>query len=159
MAKQILPDHLWSIIQPLLPPRPDQSKGGGQWRDDRAVLTGILFILRTGIAWQDLPGELDYGSGSTCWRRLRDWQKAGVWERVHQALLDRLRAGDRLVLKWAAIDSSSVRALKGGDSRGAIQPIEEKQARSIILWLTDEGYRLRRQSRRRTRMIPRWLWF
>jgi len=158
MAKQILPDGLWSIIQPLLPPRPDQSRGGGQWRDDRAVLSGILFILRTGMAWQDLPGELGYGSGSTCWRRLRDWQKSGVWGRIHQALLDRLRAGDRLVLKWAAIDSSSVRALKGGDSRDPTRPIEEKQARSIISWLTDEGYRLRRQSRLRTRMMPRWLW-
>src|ERR1700753_2740786 len=113
MAKQILPDGLWSIIQPLLPQKASQERGGGQWRDDRTVLMGILFVLRTGIAWQDLPAEMGFGSGSTCWRRLRDWQKAGVWDQVHQVLLDRLRKGDQLILKWAAIDSSSVRALKG----------------------------------------------
>lgn len=158
MAKQILPDGLWSIIHPLLPPRPPQPRGGGTWRDDRTVLTGILFVLRTGMAWQDLPSELGYGSGTTCWRRLRDWQKAGVWDRVHQTLLERLRAGDRLVLEWAAVDSASIRALKRGDRRDPIPPIEEKQAQSIISWLTDEGYRLRRQSRLRTRMTPRWLW-
>ena len=54
MAKQILPDGLWSIIQPLLPERPVQDRGGGRWLDDRTVLTGILFVLRTGMAWQDL---------------------------------------------------------------------------------------------------------
>lgn len=158
MAKQILPEALWDIIRPLLPPRPPRPRGGGAWLDDRAVITGILFVLRTGMSWQDLPAELGYGSGTTCWRRLRDWQKAGVWDRVHQTLLARLRAGDHLVFTWAAVDSSSVRALKRGDRQDPIQPIEEKQAQSIISWLTDEGYRLRRQSRQRTRMTPRWLW-
>jgi transposase len=77
------------------------------------VLNGILFVLTTGIAWQRLPQELGYGSGMTCWRRLRDWQQAGVWQQLHELLLTRLRQAGRLDLSRAICDSASLRALLG----------------------------------------------
>ncbi len=103
------------LIEPLIPGRPPPPSGrtGRPRRDDRAALEGILFVLATGIPWQRLPRELGYGSGSTCWRRLRDWQQAGVWSRLHQRVLDRL--GEHGQLDWSrtALDSVSVRAKKG----------------------------------------------
>lgn len=90
MAKPILDDELWEFIAPFLPP-PNLRRfryPGRKPLDDRQVLTGILFVLKTGIPWEDLPQEMDCGSGMTCWRRLRDWHEAGVWEDVHRALPD-----------------------------------------------------------------------
>jgi transposase len=86
--------------------------------DDRAVLSGILFVLYTGIPWEFLPQELGFGSGMTCWRRLRDWHAAGVWQRLHELLLGELRAADQLDFSRAVIDSSHVRATKGGPKTG-----------------------------------------
>ena len=85
---------------------------------DRAVLAGIVFVLSTGIRWNDLPLELGCGSGTTCWRRLRAWQRAGVWHELHRVVLDRL--GQAGVLDWsrAAVDSVSVRAKPGGEVTG-----------------------------------------
>ena len=74
--------------------------------DDRACLNGILFVLATGIGWERLPQQLGYGSGMTCWRRLRDWQAAGVWHRLHALLLAELRAAGRLELTRAIADSA-----------------------------------------------------
>jgi transposase len=85
----------------------------GRWIDDRLVLSGILFVLTTGIAWQRLPQELGFGSGMTCWRRLRDWHQAGVFARLHQLLLARLRQNDQLDLSRAVCDSASLRTLLG----------------------------------------------
>jgi transposase len=115
MAKQLVPDELWSAIQPLLPAKPHHPKGGRPWIEDRAVLGGIIYVLRAGVPWRLLPAkELGSGSGVTCWRRLRDWQQAGVWEALHHRLLDWL--GDNGQVDWsrAAIDSVSVRARRGG---------------------------------------------
>ncbi|SHM20131.1 IS5/IS1182 family transposase, partial [Hymenobacter psychrotolerans] len=88
MAKQLVSDELWDMVEPLLPPVPPRPKGGRPRVDDRAALTGILFVLRSGIPWEMLPAEMGCGSGMTCWRRLRDWHEAGVWQRLHQVLLD-----------------------------------------------------------------------
>src|SRR5512147_2142707 len=96
MAKPLLPDALWEIIEPLLPKRPPRPKGGRPPVDDRKALTGILFVLKTGIAWEDLPQELGCGSGMTCWRRLRDWQEAGVWDQLHHVLLNQLQEADQI---------------------------------------------------------------
>lgn len=94
MAKPLVDDDLWRLNAPLLPPpNPRRTHHPGRKPlDDRAVFTGILFVLKTGIPWEDLPQEMGCGCGMTCWRRLRDWQAAGVWEKIHRALLDRLRA-------------------------------------------------------------------
>ncbi|KOT60038.1 transposase [Streptomyces rimosus subsp. rimosus] len=126
-------DELWSRIKPLLP-----SPSAGRRRpgrkpvlEDRKVLCGILFVLYTGIQWEWLPQELGFGSGMTCWRRLRDWNAAGVWQRLHEVLLDELRAADRLDLSRAVIDSSHVRALKGGPKPGGARSTAAGRAPNI----------------------------
>ena len=114
MAKPLLPDGLWAIIEPLLPQRDPNPKGGRPRLPDRAALTGILFVLKTGIGWEDLPAEMNCGSGMSCWRRLRDWQLDGTWDRVHAVLLERLRDAGKLDWSRCVVDSSSVRAVFGG---------------------------------------------
>jgi transposase len=102
-APWIVSDELWELVEPLLPKRERRFRYPGRKRlPDRDALQGILFVLHTGIAWQHLPAELGFGSGVTCWRRLDEWQRAGVWEELHALLLARLRgrrarvvAGDR----------------------------------------------------------------
>ncbi len=118
MAKPILSDELWAIIEPLLPEWTPSPEGGHPRVDVRRALTGILFVLKTGIPWEDLPCELGCGSGMTCWRRLRYWQAEGTWEKIHRVLLSRLRAAEGIDWSRALIDSSSVRAACGGGSRG-----------------------------------------
>ena len=94
--KPFVTDELWEIVAPLLPRRRPHRKGGRPWVDDRATLNGILYVLRGGMPWRMLPTELGYGSGVTCWRRLREWQRRGVWRRLHQAMLaSRPLAGSR----------------------------------------------------------------
>jgi len=112
-------DGLWERIEPLLPVVERRYRYPGRKRlDQRKVLCGILFVLYTGIRWEFLPQELGFGSGVTCWRRLRDWNEAGVWQRLHELLLAELRAGDVLDLSRASVDGSHLRALKGGDATG-----------------------------------------
>ena len=113
MAKPLVSDALWAIVAPLLAAEPPKPKGGRPPVPDRACLTGIIFFLKSGIPWEMLPVELGCGSGVTCWRRLRDWQAAGVWEALHWAVLDRLGAADQLDWSRACPDLSSVRAKKG----------------------------------------------
>ena len=118
MASPLVSDVLWSIIAPLLPVAPPRPRGGKPRVSDRAALTGILFVLRTGIQWEMLPLEMGCGSGITCWRRLRDWQEASVWDGLHRALLRRLRAADRIDWSRACLDSASPCCQKGGDKTG-----------------------------------------
>jgi transposase len=118
MAKPIVSDELWAVVEPLIPAVARRRRFPGRRRiDDRAVLTGILFVLMTGIPWERLPQEMGCGSGMTCWRRLREWQAAGVWERLHEALLARLHEAERIDWSRAAIDSSHVRAVGGARKR------------------------------------------
>ena len=116
MGKPLVSDELWELIQPLLlTPKPHRSRYPGRKPlNDRRVLTGILFVLKSGIPWQTLPLEMGCGSGMTCWRRLRDWEKAGVWQRLHELLLSKLRAADQIDWSRALVDSGSVRAVGGG---------------------------------------------
>jgi len=116
-APWTVPDELWAVIEPLLP-KPSRSRPGGKRRlSDRKALEGILFVLHTGIAWRHLPGELGFGSGVTCWRRLEAWQEAGVWDHLHALLLDQLRAKGQIEWARAAVDSSHVQAKKGAPRR------------------------------------------
>src|SRR5574341_2153543 len=96
MAKTLVSDERWAIIEPLLPKAPPKPKGGRPRVPDRAALTGIIFVLRTGIPWEYLPQEMGCGSGMTCWRRLRDWQLAGVWQALHELLLAQLQGADQI---------------------------------------------------------------
>src|SRR4051812_16799353 len=111
----IVPDGLWQRIEPLLPKPERNPRHPGRKRiPDRQVLSGILFVLHTGIQWEFLPQELGYGSGMTCWRRLAEWNRAGVWQRLHELLLAELNAADKLDWSRAVIDSSHVRAARRG---------------------------------------------
>lgn len=113
-----VPDGLWERIAPLLPVHERRHRyPGRRRRDDRACLSGILFVLITGTAWEHLPQELGYGSGMTCWRRLREWQEARVWPALHQLLLCELRAADALDLSRAAIDGTHSQAKRGARTR------------------------------------------
>ncbi|WP_183708532.1 IS5 family transposase [Paraburkholderia tropica] len=120
MGKPIIDGELWTLIEPLLPPsKPRREKNPGRLPvSNRAALTGILFVLKTGLRWRDLPAEMGCGSGVTCWRRLRDWQAAGVWDRLHELLLAKLRAADQIDFSRAAVDSSSIRAVGAGGKTG-----------------------------------------
>ena len=119
MAKPLVPDDLWAVIEPLLPPEPPKPKGGRPPISNRAALTGILFVLKSGIPWEILPKEMGCGSGMTCWRRLRDWQAAGVWERLHRVLLDRLGRANAIDWSRAYVDSASVPAKRSHGRRTA----------------------------------------
>lgn len=122
MAKPLLDDALWVIIEPLIPPKPRRFKHPGRKRvPDRACLTGILFVLFTGIQWERLPREMGCGCGMTCWRRLAEWQRAGVWQKIHETLLAKLHAAAQIDWSRAVVDSSSVRAV-GGATHAAPTP-------------------------------------
>lgn len=116
MAKPILDDDLWTLIEPLLPPPKRRRKryAGRKPIANRQALTGIVYVLRSGVPWSMLPKEMGCGSGMSCWRRLRTWQAQGVWRRVHEVLLRKLREADQLDFSRAIVDSSSVRAAQGG---------------------------------------------
>lgn len=131
MAKPLLTDELWELIEPLLPPEPSKPKGGRPKIPDRQALTGILFVLKTGIGWEDLPQEMGCGSGMTCWRRLRDWHEVGVWELIHQVILECLQSSGGIDWRRASLDSASVRAVFGGIRQDPTPQTGLKQAVSI----------------------------
>ena len=133
MAKPLVPDDLWTAIEPLLPRERPKPQGGRPRLPDRAALTGILFVLTTGTAWERLPAEMGCGSGMTCWRRLRDWQAAGVWGRLHRLLLDRLEAAGRIRWDRAALDSTSIPAKRGARRPVPTRRIAAGPARSATL--------------------------
>jgi transposase len=105
-------DELWRVIEPVLPQRPPNVRGARPL-PDRLVLQGILFVLFTGIGWEDLPQELGFGSGMTCWRRLRAWQQAGVFDQVHHELLAHLNAAALIDWSRVIVDASHVPAKRG----------------------------------------------
>jgi transposase len=112
-APWIVSDGLWERIEPLLPKKQRRLRyPGRKCLPDRGALQGILFVLHTGIAWRHLPLELGFGSGSTCYRRMVEWEQAGVWERLHALLLAELRAAGELEWSRAVADSSHVQAKK-----------------------------------------------
>jgi transposase len=117
MAKELVTDELWEVIEPLLPEEPAKPKGGRPRIDGPQALTGIIFVLKSGIPWEMLPQEMGCGSGMTCWRRLKEWQEAGVWERLRRKLLDRLAEEGQI--DWSR-SRSTRRALRlpGGEKTG-----------------------------------------
>jgi transposase len=151
VAPWIVSDELWELFEPLLPKKERRYRYPGRKRlDDRLALQGILFVLHTGISWTHLPPELGFGSGVTCWRRLDEWQKAGVWERLHALLLARLRAEGEIEWSRAVADSSHVQAKKGAPRRARARLIEPETGRSTTSWSTRPGSRSPSRSRAAT---------
>lgn len=126
MAFELLPDVFWNQIEPLLPKEPPKPKGGRPTIPNRQALIGIIFILRTGAAWNMLPREMGCGSGVTCWRRFRDWTRLDIWSKVYEQLLNLLGREGEINLKRAIIDSQSVRAVFGGNTRVRTRQTERK---------------------------------
>src|SRR5919199_2639416 len=135
-TKELAHEELWKAMLLWLPPERKDVRGGPPRVSNRAALAGILFVLRHGLRWRDLPPELGYGSGVTCWRRLRRWQALGVWAGVHRTLLNWL--GDRGAIDWtrASVDSTSVRAKRGGEATGP-NPTDRGKAGSKYHLLVD----------------------
>lgn len=144
MPKPLIEDDLWAVVEPLLPKRRRRKRYPGRRRlSDRKVLTGILFVLRSGIPWEMLPKEMGCGSGMTCWRRLKAWQRAGVWDRLHRVLLARLREAERIDFSRVVADSSSIRAVGAGKKRDRTQPIAVVRAASTTASPTPKVSRFR----------------
>ena len=121
MAKQLVSDELWKLIEPVIPVRVPSPKGGRPSIPNRAALTGIVFVLKTGIPWEDLPQEMGCGSGMTCWRRLRDWQQTGVWDKILLVILQHLHDAKKIDWSRACLDASVIQAKKGSKKPGPTQ--------------------------------------
>lgn len=117
MSKLLVSDELWNLVEPILPKHLYVPGIGKPRVPDRVCLTGIIFVLKTGIPWEDFPHEMGC-CGMTLWNRLDEWRQAGVWERLHHLVLNQLRAEERIDLSRVIVDSSSVRAVHGGKKRG-----------------------------------------
>jgi transposase len=141
MAKALVSDELWALVAPLLPPPRPKPKGGRPSVDDRKALAGILFVLQSGIPWAMLPREMGCGSGMTCWRRLRDWQAAGVWAKLHRILLDRLGRANAIDWGRCSLDSASVPAKRGASSPARTRPTAASRAASATSWSTPAVFR------------------
>lgn len=118
--KLLVSDALWERVVPLLPPKPKRRFRfpGRKPLEPRTILTGILFVLKTGIAWDDLPAELGCGCGKTCRRHLQLWQELGIWQKLHTLLLTELNGADRIDWSRAILDASFVKAPEGGEDTG-----------------------------------------
>ena len=108
---RLLTDEQWAVLAPLLP-KQDRSVAGRPRADDRRVLDGILFSLKSGCRWQDIPAE-HFAPGVTCWRRLRQWEADGTWERIWETLLTSLDREAKLDYAAAFLDGSFAPAKKG----------------------------------------------
>jgi transposase len=145
MAKPLVPDDLWEMIEPILPKHEPSPKGGKPRVPDRVCLTGIIFVLKTGIPWEDFPCEMGC-CGMTLWNRLDEWRKAGVWQRVHEVLLAKLRGAGEIDFGRVVVDSGSVRAVHGGKKRGPTPPTAGRTAPSTTWQSTPGACRWRRRS-------------
>ncbi|CDN96175.1 putative transposase of IS4/5 family DUF4096 [Rhizobium subbaraonis] len=134
MVKKLLPDDLWAEIAPLLPAREARPKGGRPAVEARDALVGILFVLYTAIPWERLPFEVAGCSGMTCWRRLRAWQDAGLWDEIHRHMLDRLNLAGQIDWSRASVDASSVPAKRGARRRDRTRPIAASRGPSATSW-------------------------
>lgn len=133
-----LPDDLWARIEPLLPAKKKRRRRypGRKPIEDRQVLTGIIFVLRTGIPWREMPHELGCGSGMTCLRRLKRWHRRGVFQKLYEILLAELNGADKIDWSRALVDSGSTKAPGGGEKTGP-SPTDRRKLGSKVHVLVD----------------------
>jgi transposase len=117
MLEDLIDDDFWALIEPLISSRSlaKRRSAGRPRAPDRAVFSGIVFVLRTGISWTLLPQKLGYGTGQVCSRRLAEWQDEGVWPSLQRVLVDELQRRGHVDAANAIVDSLSVRAVLSGD--------------------------------------------
>jgi transposase len=157
-APWIVSDELWELIEPLLPKKERRRRGGRSRHPDRETLSGILFVLHTGIAWRHLPAELGFGSGVTCCRQLDEWQRAGVWEKLHGLLLERLRAAGQSSGRepWAIPlmcrrKREGLRRNRTQEVGGSSPPGSTKSSFQLLLWAS----RRQQMTQQRATAAPR----
>jgi transposase len=131
MAKPLVSDALWAVVEPILPPVRAPGTRGHPPVPNRVALAGIIFVLKTGIPWEYFPREMGC-CGMTLWRRLRDWQQAGVWERLHHTLLQHLADAGKIDWSRASADASRVPAKGGALRRDRTRPIGASRVASTI---------------------------
>jgi transposase len=154
MARSLVDDELWALVEPLLPRWKPSPKGGQPRKGDRLCLTGIIFVLRTGIGWEHFPQEMGC-CGMTLWNRLAEWQSAGVWARIHRVLLARLNGADLIDWSRAAVDSGTIRAVGGANKPAPIRRTAASPAANIISSRMATAFPWRPFSRRPTAMTSR----
>lgn len=132
MAKPLLDDELWSNLEPVIPIVGRRYRYPGRRRvTNRATLTGILFVLKTGIPWEDLPREMGCGCGMTCWRRYQEWQRSGVWDRIASILLEHLRGTGEVDFARALLGAGSVRVNRWNPQRNQTFQTGVEESRRI----------------------------
>lgn len=140
-----LTDDQWELLEPLLPKLRPGKKGGHPWSDNRAVFEGILWILKSGARWKDLPAE--YPSPSTCWRRLNKWEQEGVWEDVWREYLRKLDARGLLSWQESFIDATFMPAKRGVSKSARLAKGREQ---SSWWWQAAKGFQSEFSPRLRT---------
>uniref|UniRef100_UPI0035714B99 IS5 family transposase n=1 Tax=Streptomyces minutiscleroticus TaxID=68238 RepID=UPI0035714B99 len=137
IVERLVPDELWELFQRVVPPAPTRSQGGGRRRyGDREVLAAIVFVATSGCTWRQLPPSFG-PSGPTAHRRFTEWTKARVWAKLHRLVLDEFGAHGKLDWSRCAIDSVTVRAMKG-DLTGP-NPVDRGKKGSKIHLITDRA--------------------
>jgi transposase len=149
MAKPLVSDALWAVVEPLLPPTRPPGTRGHPPVPNRVALTGVIFVLKTGIPWEYFPQELGC-CGMTLWNRLRDWQRAGVWERLHHTLLQHLADADKIDWRRASADASRIPAKGGAPERDRTPPTGANRGRTTTWWSRGMARRWPRSARRPT---------
>jgi transposase len=131
MKQERIADDLWRRIEPILPPEQPRPRGGRPRVPDRDALAGIMFVLRTGIAWEHLPQRFGCGSGMTCWRRLREWQQAGAWPKVRHVLEEGLHTADGVDWARAWARAARTRPVRRLARRGTVRPVPRQPAAEV----------------------------
>lgn len=130
MSEPLVSDDLWQKIEPLIPKPRRQNRhvqyAGRKRTDPRKIFTGIVFVLKTGVPWRDLPATDAFPAGPTCRMWLVRWHRAGVWKKLSSILLSELRKKGRLKMNYAVVDSISQRAPGGGRKTGP-NPVDRRK--------------------------------
>nr|WP_093841734.1 IS5 family transposase [Streptomyces aidingensis] len=136
LSSRLVPDGLWVLVEPLLPEFPPRKQGGGTAPvDERQAFAAVVYVLTSGCAWRMLPDTFGV-SPATAHRRFTGWTRAGVWRRLHRAVLDELGARGEIDWTSAIVDAANVRAKKGDRLTGP-NPVDRGKKGSKLHVLSD----------------------